>query len=195
MKMIKAMACGLIFTLIFQSMALYADCTALRDNTFRLHIIANSDSEYDQQIKLALRDALLEYTGKYFTVAHTKDEAINETSKHLSEITCFSQKFLQSKNYSLNISAAVTKMYFTTREYDSFTLPAGKYDALRIVIGTGAGHNWWCVMFPQMCLPGAQKKSDGIYTESQKDLIKGGVKYEYKFIVAEWFESIFNLFS
>ncbi|MCR5635963.1 MAG: stage II sporulation protein R [Clostridiales bacterium] len=195
MKMIKALACGLIFTLIFQSMTLYADCSALRDNTFRLHIIANSDNEYDQQIKLALRDALLKYTGNYFSSAGTKGDAQAKASSHLSEITCFCQKFLRTQNYNRGVAVAVTKMYFTTREYDSFTLPAGKYDALRIVIGTGAGHNWWCVMFPQMCLPCAQKKSVEVYTESQKDLIEGGVKYEYKFIVAEWFESIVNLFS
>ena len=164
MKMIKALTCGLIFTLIFQSVTLYADCAALRDNTFRLHIIANSDNEYDQQIKLALRDALLEYTEKYFSVAHTKDEAMNKTSKHLSEITCFSQKFLQRKNYNRNISVAITKMYFTTREYDSFTLPAGKYNALRIVIGAGGA------LCFRKCVYQAHKRNQTAYTPNLKKI-------------------------
>ena len=195
MKLLKAITCGLIFTLIFQSVTLYADCSALRAKTFRLHIIAASNSEYDQQIKLDLRNALLEYTYNYFSSVNTKNEAQAQTSAHLAEITCFCQKFLKSQNYPYGVSVAVAKMYFTTRKYDDFTMPAGKYDALRIVIGAGAGHNWWCVMFPQMCLPCAQKKTDDVYTASQKDLTKGGCKYEYKFIIAEWFESIVNFFS
>ena len=83
-------------------------------------------------------------------------------------------------------------MYFSTRQYDSITMPAGDYDAVRVLIGTGEGQNWWCVMFPPLCLPVAQdhKQLADVLNASQMDIVEGGVKYEIKFKVVEWFEQI-----
>ncbi len=194
-RLIKSLACAFIFTLIFQSLSLYGECLGIEKNTFRLHILANSDSEEDQALKLQLRDAVLKYTENMFQSADTSHNAEMLVKKKMAEISCFSQKFIYSKGYNYKVNLQITNMYFNTRVYENFTLPAGYYDALRIVIGSGDGHNWWCVMFPQLCLPSAENKSDEIYTDGQKELIKGGVKYEYKFKIVEWYQNIVNLFN
>ena len=194
-RLIKSLACAFIFTLIFQSLSLYGECLGIEKNTFRLHILANSDSREDQTLKLQLRDAVLKYTENMFQSADTSHNAERLVKKKMAEISCFSQKFIQSKGYDYAVNMQITNMYFTTRVYENFTLPAGYYDALRIVIGSGNGHNWWCVMFPQLCLPSAENKSDKIYTEGQNELIKGGVKYEYKFKIVEWYQNIVNFFN
>ena len=194
-KLFKSVVFSAVIILLFQSMTLYADCYAIRKNTLRLHIIASSDGRKDQQLKLELRDHILDYTSAYFTSAISKQDAENRVSMHISEITCLSQKFLAHKGYNKNVTVQLKNMYFGTRVYDSFTLPAGYYDALRITIGEGKGHNWWCVMFPQLCVPAASKRNEDIYTSTQQELVNGGVKYEYKFKIAEFFENVFDFFK
>ena len=87
------------------------------------------------------------------------------------------------KIYDYTVKAEVSNIYFPTREYENYTLPAGNYDALRIIIGEGKGHNWWCVMFPSLCLPSAEKSEDreNYFSNSQKNIVTNGVKYKYKF--------------
>lgn len=196
-KLTKALLCGLIFTLLFNSLTLYADCAEIQKSTFRLHIMANSDKAYDQELKLSLRDELLKHTENLYNGLNTLDEIKSVSYDNLAEIESFAQEYIRKQGYNYSVKAEITNMYFTTREYEQFTLPAGNYDALRIVIGEGKGHNWWCVMFPQLCLPGAENKNsiDENYDDSQSDLIKNGTKYRYKFKIVEWYESLCNIFA
>ena len=125
----------------------------VQTEVLRLHIPANSDSDFDQQIKLALRDALLEKYGAALADSGSLPEAEKRTEELLPEIEQFCCEFLAENGADYSAHAELTEMYFTTRRYDRVTLPAGNYRALRITLGSGQGHNWWCVMFPPLCLP------------------------------------------
>ena len=122
----------------------------LPQSPLRLHILANSDSVYDQQLKLALRDEVIGLVGDSMADATDKNEATMMLAAALPELTAACNEFLaQRTTYAAHVE--LTKSNFPQISYDNFTLPAGEYDALRIVLGEGKGHNWWCVLFPPLC--------------------------------------------
>ncbi|MDO8685814.1 MAG: stage II sporulation protein R [Clostridiales bacterium] len=138
---------------------------ALADNLIRLHVIANSNSFTDQTIKIDVRDAILKYTGDKIKdskdVVHTR-----ELLKHyLPEIIRTAKACINKKGYNYDVQAMVGSYPFPTKAYGEIILPAGSYQALRIVIGNGAGENWWCVLFPPFCLTspaGAKLSEEGL---------------------------------
>ncbi|MCD8090291.1 MAG: stage II sporulation protein R [Clostridiales bacterium] len=123
----------------------------ITSEVFRFHILANSDSEEDQALKLALRDEILKNYEGFLTSSHSKAETMSFFRSHLSEIKSISEEFLKAKGCNYSVKAEVAKSAFPIRKYGDFTLPAGTYDCLKISIGKAAGHNWWCVMFPPLC--------------------------------------------
>ena len=131
-------------------------CENIRNSVFRLHIIANSDSESDQSLKLKVRDGMLELAEELFADANDYIEAKEIAEKNIDILRQNAKETLAENGCNSNVSVTVGKAWFGTREYEDFTLPAGEYDALRIVIGEGSGKNWWCVMFPAVCLPAAK---------------------------------------
>lgn len=199
----KAIICGILVAAIavFSSgFAVFADeCDDIRGKVFRLHILANSDSSADQALKLKVRDKLLEASDELFTSASDKDEAIASAKNNHDEIEEIAQNEVQEEGYDYKVNASVVNMYFSTRTYGKVTLPAGNYDALRITIGKGAGHNWWCVMFPPLCLPsasGSQKLDDVLgTTEAQAITDSGNSDYVIKFKTVELFEQAKNFIS
>lgn len=146
--------------------AFAAECEELPDRLFRLHILANSDSEEDQDLKYALRDYLLEDMKETFTGCVTAEDAKQRAKERLPEITKKAQQFICDSGYDYEITASVENVYFTTRRYGNTVIPAGDYDALRILIGEGKGQNWWCVMFPPLCLGAVEE-----YVKPENDLI------------------------
>lgn len=132
----------------------------IADNVLRLHILANSDSAEDQAQKLRLRDCLLEACRPYFAACTTPAESIQTAKAHLPEIQKIAEDFLLQENTPPVVSVSVGKSEFPTKAYGGFTLPAGTYTALKVVIGEGRGQNWWCVMYPSLCL------LDGVTTET-----------------------------
>ncbi len=128
------------------------ECDELRENTFRLHIIANSDSVRDQQIKYALRDCIISDLGGIFTSCGSKNETKAVAERNLAYIGQRVNEFLVEKGVEQTATCSVENTMFPTRVYEDFTLPAGNYDALCIVIGEGKGRNWWCVLYPDVCL-------------------------------------------
>ncbi len=173
----------------------YGACEGIRGEVFRLHILANSDSEEDQRLKLSVRDALLQYTGTLFENCRSKEESIQTAQAHLEDIRTYAQEIIREKGYDYPVQAYVMNMPFTTRVYDDVTLPAGHYDALRVVIGSGQGHNWWCVLFPALCLPSAATKEiSSVVSEGEEEIITAGEKYEMKFMLVEWWEGLCSLF-
>ena len=184
--------CGMIFLLVYNLTSLAHDCTEIRENVLRLHIIANSDTEADQEIKLKVRDALLEKGFDIFEGCVSIDNAEELITPRIEEIEKTANTVIQSNGYSYKAEAQLATEYFDTREYEDFTLPAGKYLALKIVLGDGDGKNWWCVMFPALCLPAAEKKTDfnEVFNDKQIAIISDNSKYKIRFRIIEIIEKI-----
>lgn len=199
MKFVKIELAALIAFIICITLSTYKldnECDGIRQNVLRLHVIAASDSSYDQQIKLELRDCLLKKGREIFGISKTKKAAEAKISNGLSLIQREADRFLESKSYPYKATVSLGKSFFPTRAYDSFTLPAGTYDALKVTIGNGEGKNWWCVMFPALCLPAAQKHKadfDGILTEKQQHIITEE-KYEIRLWLVEKWQELENFF-
>lgn len=194
---IKSACIAFVLTVIYSMIPFRMECKEISDEVFRLHILANSDEDYDQQLKLKVRDKVLLYTESLFENAQSKEEAENLISENLQPICNTVQKEVYNNGYDYPVKAQITKMYFTTRNYESYTLPSGMYDALRITIGSGEGHNWWCVMYPSICISSEESKDEAAketFNDSQYDIVKNE-KYEYKFKIVEIFEKICSYFG
>ena len=129
----------------------------LADKVVRLHVLANSDSEEDQALKLRVRDAVLTRAEELLTPSDDRKEAEMALRGHLTELTALAQTTITAEGYDYPVRTELANTVFPTREYEDFSLPAGSYLALRVVIGDGAGENWWCVVFPPLC---AQSTTD-----------------------------------
>ena len=187
----KALLSGLILSMVFSMMGFSYLCNSIENKVLRLHVLANSDSAEDQDLKLKVRDKVLEYSGDIFSLANTKDEAEKITSEKIDEIRNVALDEIHNLGYDYDVKVELTNMYFNTRHYENVTLPAGQYDALRIIIGSGKGKNWWCVMFPSMCIPAAteeQKDLSKVLNEKEIELVENEEKYEVKFKCIEAFE-------
>ena len=198
MKLFVKSACvAFIFTVIFSVLPFQAACADLENDVFRLHILANSDSDEDQALKLKVRDRVLSYTEELFARAKTKEEAETLVKDNLQSIADVAANEVVKQGYSYPVKAEITNMFFTTRHYDSYTLPAGNYDALRLTIGEGDGHNWWCVMFPALCISSdlsRESRAKENFSDREYEVVKNE-KREYKFFAVEFFEKIFSSFS
>ena len=177
-KILLPTLCILLSALVIAAVPTEAEAMIYED-TIRLHILASSDSEEDQSLKLALRDALLKEYSTALSLNGSKEEAERELTELLPELEAFVNDFL--KNHARTADVQLVKEWYTTRYYEDFTLPRGYYTSLKIVIGEGKGQNWWCVMYPPMCLDAA--KGAPVYTESEMGLIAG--KYNLKFKLLE----------
>lgn len=188
----KALVVGFLLTFLLNFTGFANNCDNLSSKVLRLHILANSDSEVDQELKIKVRDKIIESSGNFLDGATDKISAQNLTAKNLENIKKIAQTEVEKQGFSYPVQVEVTEMYFPTRKYDSTTFPAGRYDALRVLIGEGAGKNWWCVIFPQMCLGSAKNSAttDTLLSGSEKDIISGGEKYEVRFKVVEWFYAL-----
>lgn len=188
----KALVVGFLLTFLLNFTGFANNCDNLSSKVLRLHILANSDSEVDQALKIKVRDKIIESSGDFLDGATDKISAQNLTAKNLENIKKIAQTEVEKQGFSYPVQVEVTEMYFPTRKYDSTTFPAGRYDALRVLIGEGAGKNWWCVIFPQMCLGSAKNSAttDTLLSDSEKDITSGGEKYEVRFKVVEWFYAL-----
>lgn len=182
------MAAGAALAVLLGSFGAFAkECDEIPQEVLRLHIPANSDSEYDQQVKLQLRDFVLKKYGTQLSGCESRSEAEVKVRTMLPEIEKSCCEFLSQQGVDYGAHAELTEMYFTTRDYETVTLPAGEYLALRITLGTGKGHNWWCVMFPPLCIPLASEPIDGetLPADFTSDRI------EIRFAVFEFFKNLF----
>lgn len=148
-KIIAAFAVALCITAVITT---YSDSVQadLQDNLIRLHIIADSDDEVDQQVKLEVRDAVLKNVGDKLSVSD-EEECKTEIVNNLNEIEEIANNVLAEKGFDYKAHAEYGKFQFPEKTYKSMTLPAGEYYGVRIVLGSGSGHNWWCVMYPPLC--------------------------------------------
>lgn len=193
---IKSTCIAFVLTVIYSVIPFEAQCSELSKDVFRLHILANSDSEADQSLKIKVRDKVLEFTEDLFNSASSKEEAESIISGNLQSISNVAYQTVIDNGYDYNVTAQITNMYFSTRYYEEYTLPSGMYDALRITIGEGEGHNWWCVMYPSICISSAQdkdSKAKEVFDENEYDIVRNE-QYQYKFKIVEMFEKFCTLF-
>lgn len=185
---------GLVFSLAFGAFEVFAeDCGEVRSEVLRLHIPANSDSGEDQAVKLELRDFLLAEYGNELSEFSDLSAAEERVCELLPEIERRCCEFLAERGFGYGAKAELVDMYFTTREYDRLILPAGEYAALRITLGSGEGHNWWCVIFPQLCLPAVSETTNVTDSaESVLDTFGKPQRVTVKFAVYEWLQGLFN---
>ena len=194
--LIKSFCIAFVLTVIYSVIPFQAECEQISEEVFRLHILANSDSAEDQALKLKVRDALLEYTDMLFDKAADSDEAENIARENLKTLQTVAQNVVYENGYDYKVNAQVVKMYFNTRYYDNYTMPAGIYDALRITVGDGKGHNWWCVMYPPLCIPAAEKvesdeqAAEDYFEAEELDIMKNPDKYEVRFKCVELFRGL-----
>lgn len=193
MKLIfKSVCCAVIIGCLLSMTGFCGACEDIEDKVFRLHIIANSDSDEDQNLKLLVRDEITSYTEELFADCKNKEESMEKARNNIESIKSKAEDIVRKNGYDYAVDAYVTNMSFDTRVYDDFTLPAGKYDALRIVLGEGKGHNWWCVLYPAVCVPSAEKDIGSALNESETDIVTDSDKYIVKFKIVEIFETVFS---
>lgn len=189
-----ALLVGLAAFLASGGLALRAQ-TQLAERVVRLHVLANSDGEEDQELKLLVRDRVLARATELLTQAGNRAEAESLLRRELPELEALAARELRANGCDYPVTAELTDTEFPTREYDGFTLPAGEYLALRVVIGEGAGRNWWCVVFPPLCTAAsaevpAAALAAGL-TEDQVGLITEEDRgYVLKFKAVEWWEEL-----
>ena len=195
----------LLFLAVFFAAVLFFSQAAaagrIKDKVLRLHVIANSDSEEDQALKLRVRDRVLEAAQAFYPQNATLEQARAALEGHLSQLAQAGQAQVAAEGYSYPVTASLEKCWFPTKEYEGFALPAGEYTALRVVIGAGEGQNWWCVAFPPLCLGAASETVDqaaqaGLFGEDQVALVtQADEGYVLKFKSLELLGELKGLFQ
>lgn len=182
---------GLITAIIFCFFNLIGETSSLSKKMIRLHIIANSNSEVDQNLKINLKNAILE-NFNFDEYENDLNLAREQISKNLSKIENFSQNFVKNEGFDYPVKAKLEQTNFNTRCYENFSLPAATYEALKIEIGKAKGRNWWCVFVPAMCVPAAKAKQKikNVLNNNQTNLIEKGSKTEIRFASIELYEKI-----
>ena len=171
-----------------------AGCENVKESVLRLHVIANSDSEEDQQLKLKVRDAIIETGAVLLGECENKEEAaflVQEQSAYLKETA---ERVIREEGKDYEVAVEIGQEMYPTRTYENATLPAGEYLSLRVIIGEGAGRNWWCVVFPPMCVSAAAEEQtlETVLNDDGLMVVNSDPKYEVRFKLVEWWERIFN---
>ena len=196
----------LIVSVLFLLLSAYSYVNAvsnnLADSVFRLHVIANSDSTQDQELKYKVRDSLIEYMNTLTNDMNSKEEVIEIAKAHLEDFKEIAQNVVKENGYNYDVNVEIGNFSFPTKTYGDISFPAGFYDALKVEIGKAEGQNWWCVMFPPLCFVDV---TSGVVPEESKENLEenlGDEEYELisdtendsilnvKFKIIELFESI-----
>lgn len=167
----------------------------------RLHVVANSDSETDQALKLKVKETIVTYLRGVMSDASTVEEAREEVQKRLPEIEEIAREKMQVEGYNYEADASLTECYFPVKEYGDLTFPAGDYEALKVNIGKSAGKNWWCVMYPTLCFVDStyqivpeeskDKLKECLTDEEYNSLLDGGDNVQYSSGLIEWIRNAF----
>ncbi len=174
----------LLFLYISISAISYVNAVSsdIENSVFRLHVIANSDTKEDQDLKYKVRDNLIKYMNSLCKDVTSKEEAIKISKLHEEDFLNIANNTIKENGYSYPVTIEFGNFSFPTKNYGDISLPAGYYDALRVKIGEAKGQNWWCVMFPPLCFVNV---SSGIVPEESKELIKQELNEEEYSIVTK----------
>lgn len=182
---------AMAITVLFSVLGFSKECDNVRGAVLRLHVIANSDTAADQTLKLAVRDAILQESGELFAACADREAAKRAAKAALPTLQQAAQRVVAQQGFPYAVKAELAQSEFPTRTYDDVTLPAGQYDAVKITLGSGSGHNWWCVMFPPLCLSAASDlpKLDDVLSGDALALVREDPKYEVRFwLIEKWRE-------
>ncbi len=188
-KCLKRIAvCFLLAAVIWCGMGI-SDRQRLKEELIRLHVVANSDSQQDQFVKLQVRDAVTESLRSAMEDLQDVEAAKAYLRENLPKIQAVANETLEKLGCDKEAVVTFCKEAFDTRYYDTFTLPAGVYEALRIVIGEGEGQNWWCVVFPAFCIPATAEGFSEVaagagFPDSLNAALTG--EYEIRFFFLDW---------
>ncbi|CDD30664.1 stage II sporulation protein R [Firmicutes bacterium CAG:94] len=187
----RALVCGFVLAALCSFFPFAAACGQLPRDVVRLHVVANSNGAEDQAVKLLVRDAVLEEAARWYQGAGSMEEASSQLCTHLQSIAGAARQVLGEQGVGYSATAQMTEMYFPTRDYGDFRLPAGRYRTLRVTLGEGAGKNWWCVVFPSLCLPAAtQEEALLTLPEGERQVVEGGQDVQVKLKAVELWESL-----
>lgn len=196
----------LIVLISFIILSAYSYASAINEdlsnNVFRLHVIANSDSKEDQDLKYKVRDKLIEYMKSLTTNISSKEEVIKIANNHISDFESIAKEVITENGFDYDVKVEIGNFSFPTKQYGDISFPAGFYDALKVEIGSAKGQNWWCVMFPPLCFVDV---TSGIVPEESKENLQdnlGEEEYDiisntenseivnFKFKIVEFFENL-----
>lgn len=167
----------LLSIFIFISAVSYVDAvsTNIANSVFRLHVIANSDSDEDQELKYNVRDELLKYMNTISENCSSKEDVIKLAIEHKDDFEKIAKEVIKENGYNYDVNIKIGQFDFPTKDYGDISLPAGLYDALRVEIGEAKGQNWWCVMYPPLCFVDA---SYGTVPEQSKQKLQGLLSHD-----------------
>lgn len=197
-KYMKRIGICLIVAVLFWTGGLIADKQTLRRELVRLHVVAASDSPEDQQLKLRVKDAIVESLQDDLAKLEDAEEAKTYLQENLPKIEALANRVLEEAGCTDTAQASLAVEAFATRVYETFMLPSGMYEALRIIIGEGEGQNWWCVAFPSLCFAATaegfeEAASCGGFTDELIDTLEGKDGYEIRFYLLDLLGRIENL--
>ena len=162
----------LIFTLLFGSLSYTNDASNdISTKVLRMHVLANSNSINDQRLKIAVKNNILKSTQELFTDCNNLEESIEIAQSNTELIKASAQEVIKKYNKNYDVKVYVDNEFFDVREYKDFTLPSGNYNTVKVVIGEGKGKNWWCVMYPAVCISACSDDFDKALTKEEKKLI------------------------
>lgn len=164
--------------------------SSLSSSLVRLHVIAVSDDEYEQSLKLRVRDGVLSYISPKLRDVKSAQQAQEIIKTELDGIKAAAESSAEGRS----VEVALSQEYYPTRNYEKFSLPAGKYQSLRVILGEGEGHNWWCVVFPPLCISAAeQEQAVESMSEDMRGIVTEEDGYEYKFRILELWGELMEL--
>lgn len=174
--------------------ALWAEAaqSQLAEKVIRLHVLANSDTQADQALKLQVRDKVLAQTDQLLAGQENAAQAAEILRANLEPLAQTAAQEIAAQGYDYDVEVRLEETWFPTRQYENVTLPAGNYQALRVVIGSGEGHNWWCVVFPSLCLPAVSQQAAETAGLSRQDyslISEEDQGYTIRFKAVEWWQS------
>jgi len=196
-KRLRVIAFAVLCAFLVSILSFQARCVGIRKEVLRLHVIANSDSDIDQQAKLHVRDQLLLAGAGLFDGSVDAIGAETAIAPRVAELEACAARALRDWGLSYGVQIRLEETYFNTRSYENITLPAGRYQAVKVILGEGGGQNWWCVMFPPLCLPPARPRAaamDAVLTAGQLRLVQSNPKFEVRFKIVELWEGLLEKF-
>lgn len=200
-QMRKICALVLLAAVVYGAKGLAEDHKMLTDHLIRLHIVGASDSEADQSVKLQVKDAVVEKLGQVMRQMPDTQQARDYLESNLGEIEACANQILAQLGIDQTAAVTLQKEAFPARVYDTFSLPSGVYESLRIRIGEAEGKNWWCVVFPSLCIPATSEGFADVaagsgFSDELTATVMGKSGYEVRFFLLDWWGKLGNfLFS
>ena len=191
---LKILVCVTVISVLFSSLSFESACRMLEQDVLRLHILANSDIDADQKLKLSVRDAVIKELSPLYDNVKDKNQAKIITQQNLKKVETIASDVIAEYGFNYDVEVKLCSEFFDTRYYENFTMPAGVYDSLVINIGEAKGKNWWCVMYPTLCVGASSSDSMKKDLSQQEYDVVSSDEYEFRFKIVEFFKKMYLYF-